>query len=167
MSARDLQFRLNSPDKGARFPLFSRTVAEQVQQFHASIPGYQPTPLAHLGRLAGVWGIRDIHVKDESRRFGLNAFKVLGGSYAVAQLLCRKLGKDLKDVDFHYLVSDEVRKQLGDMTFITATDGNHGRGIAWAAEKLHQKAVVYMPRGRRRPGSRTSRPTGRRSSSRI
>jgi diaminopropionate ammonia-lyase len=122
-------------------------VAEQVQQFHASIPGYQPTPLAHLGRLADVWGIRDIHVKDESRRFGLNAFKVLGGSYAVAQLLCRKLGKDLKDVDFHYLVSDEVRKQLGDMTFITATDGNHGRGIAWAAEKLHQKAVVYMPRG--------------------
>lgn len=147
MSVNDMKYLLNKVTPGARYPLFSRNEADKALRFHASIPGYKPTPLAHLDHLARVWGLKDIFVKDESRRFGLNAFKVLGGSYAVAQLVCEKLGKDISDVDFHYLVSDEVKKQLGDITFITATDGNHGRGIAWAAEMLHQKAVVYMPKG--------------------
>ncbi len=147
MSEKDLFYILNSPVRGAKYPTFSQQEAEDAMRFHAGIPGYEPTPLAHLGKLAEIWGLKDIYVKDESYRFGLNAFKVLGGSYAVANLLCEKLGKKLSDVDFDYLISDEVHRQLGDMTFITATDGNHGRGIAWAAEKLKQRAIVYMPKG--------------------
>ncbi len=147
MGKKDMVYILNRPIRGASFPSFSRDEAGNAMRFHSSIPGYEPTPLAHLGELAKVWGLNDIYVKDESYRFGLNAFKVLGGSYAVANILCEKLGKKLTDVDFSFLVSVEVRKQLGDMTFITATDGNHGRGIAWAAEKLQQNAIVYMPKG--------------------
>ncbi len=147
MCEKDMLYVLNNPLVDAEFPAFSTDAAQDAMRLHASIPGYQPTPLAHLGRLARVWGLKDLYVKDESYRFGLNAFKVLGGSYAVANLLCEKLGKSIADVDFDYLVSAAVRRQLGDMTFVTATDGNHGRGIAWAAEKLQQKAVVYMPKG--------------------
>lgn len=147
MAQADIEYLINPAVVEARYPLFSRAEAKKALGFHAGIPGYKATRLVRLSRLAGVWGLRDIYVKDESRRFGLNAFKVLGGSYAVANLLCEKLGKDIAEVDFDYLISDAAKDKLGDITFATATDGNHGRGIAWAAEKLRQKAVVYMPRG--------------------
>jgi diaminopropionate ammonia-lyase len=111
------------------------------------LPGYHPTPLARLNSLARSWGLSDIFVKDESHRFGLKAFKVLGGSYAVARLVCRQLGRALSEVPYTQLVGDEVRDKIGQITLTTATDGNHGRGIAWAAERLGQKAVIYMPKG--------------------
>ncbi|WP_022849655.1 diaminopropionate ammonia-lyase [Limisalsivibrio acetivorans] len=147
MSINDLKYVLNEVQGNSSYPLFSREEAEKAVSFHKSIPGYKPTPLAHLGKLAEYWGLKDFYVKDESYRFGLNAFKVLGGSYAVAKLLCERLDVDIADVDFDYLTSPEVHEKLGDITFITATDGNHGRGIAWAAEKLKQNAVIYMPKG--------------------
>lgn len=59
---------------------FSPTIARRVRRFHESFPGYAPTPLVHLGGLAEYLGVRNVMVKDESRRFGLKAFKVLGGS---------------------------------------------------------------------------------------
>jgi diaminopropionate ammonia-lyase len=126
---------------------FTEEVADRVYSFHKQLPGYSPTELISLGELAAYWGVSDIFVKDESTRFGLKAFKVLGGSYAVAQLICRELNIRLEETDFSYLVSDEVRDRIGSMTLTTATDGNHGRGIAWAAEKLGIKAVIYMPKG--------------------
>lgn len=103
---------------------FDRTEAEAARAFHKTLPGYAPTPLRSLTGLAGALGLKDLWVKDESPRFGLNAFKALGGSYAMGALL-----------------GDAPR------TFVTATDGNHGRGVAWAARVLGQRAVVYMPRG--------------------
>ena len=54
---------------------------------------------------------------------------------------------DISDVSFEYLRSKEVKEKIGEITFVTATDGNHGRGVAWAANQLGQKSVVYMPRG--------------------
>ena len=92
-------------------------------------------------------GVADIYVKDESYRFGLNAFKVLGGSYAMGNYLARRLGKPLAETGYDVLTSRETRETLGDITFITATDGNHGRGVAWTATTLGQKSVVHMPRG--------------------
>jgi diaminopropionate ammonia-lyase len=86
-------------------------------------------------------------MKDESTRFGLKAFKVLGGSYAVAQLICREIGIRLEDTDYNFLASNEVRSRINGMTLTTATDGNHGRGIAWAAQQLGIKTVIYMPKG--------------------
>jgi len=126
---------------------FTEEVANRVYAFHRQLPGYCPTELVSLEKLAGHWGVGDIFVKDESTRFGLKAFKVLGGSYAVAQLICRELGIRLEDATYNYLVSDPVRRRIDGMTLTTATDGNHGRGIAWAAEQLGIRAVIYMPKG--------------------
>ena len=121
--------------------------ARKVQQFHASFPVYEKTPLAALPDTAAALGLGAMYVKDESYRFGLNAFKVLGGSYAIGNYLAQKLGMDISELPYEKMISDEVREKLGEITFVTATDGNHGRGVAWTANQLKQKAVVYMPKG--------------------
>lgn len=121
--------------------------AEKTTRFHSGLPGYAPTPLVSRDALAAKLGVGKLWVKDESRRFGLNAFKALGGSYAIGQYLAEKLGKPIEELSFEELCSPQARRALGEITFVTATDGNHGRGVAWAARLLGQKAVVYMPRG--------------------
>lgn len=100
--------------------------AEQARKFHKSFAEYDITPLVSLDNLAEGIGVAGLFVKDESYRFGLNAFKVLGGSYAMAE----------------YAKGDKK-----DNTFVTATDGNHGRGVAWAASRMGCNAHVYLPRG--------------------
>ncbi len=90
---------------------------------------------------------KEIYVKDESYRFGLNAFKVLGGSYAIGNYIAKKLGAGIEELPYDRLTSPEIKEKIGQITFVTATDGNHGRGIAWTANRLGQKAVVYMPKG--------------------
>ncbi|SEO95066.1 diaminopropionate ammonia-lyase [Propionispora vibrioides] len=119
----------------------------EVAQFHSSFSQYQVTPLRSLQGLADKLGVGGIYVKDESYRFGLNAFKVMGASYAIGKYLAGRLGKDLGALPFAVLSSAAVRETLGEITFVTATDGNHGRGVAWTARVLGQKAVVYMPKG--------------------
>ena len=104
--------------------LFGVEAAEAARAFHRTLPGYEATPLRDLKGLAAELGIGGLLVKDESFRFGLNAFKALGGSYAIQALL-----------------------KATPQVFVTATDGNHGRGVAWAARVLGQKAVVYLPKG--------------------
>ena len=121
--------------------------ANAVREFHKSFPMYAPTPLAQLPETAKMLGVGEIYVKNESYRFGLNAFKVLGGSYAIGNYLARRLGRSLSETGYDVLTSPETRKELGEITFITATDGNHGRGVAWTASKLGQKSVVHMPKG--------------------
>jgi len=93
--------------------------------FHQSLPVYKPTPLINLSHLAEKIKLGNIYVKDESHRFGFNAFKGLGASYAIHQAL-------LKDA------SIEV--------FCTATDGNHGRAVAWSAHRNGKKSVVFVPK---------------------
>jgi diaminopropionate ammonia-lyase len=122
-------------------------IAKKVRDFHKSFPEYKVTPLHRLDKLAKQLGVSDIWVKDESYRFGLNAFKVLGGSFAIGKYLAEKLNVDISNLSFEKLRSKEVKEKLGEITFVTATDGNHGRGIAWAANQLGQKSVVYMPKG--------------------
>lgn len=121
--------------------------AERARAFHRSFPMYAPTPLVRLDALARRLRLGAVYVKDESRRFGLNAFKVLGGSYAIARHIAAALGRDISQMSHAALLSDAVREALGQTTFFTATDGNHGRGVAWAARELGQKAVIFMPRG--------------------
>lgn len=115
--------------------------------FHKSFPQYTVTPLTPLPNLASYLGLKRLYVKDESYRFGLNAFKVLGGSFAIAKYIAQQLGKDVSEVPYSVLTSEKLREEFGQATFFTATDGNHGRGIAWAANKLGQKCVVRMPKG--------------------
>ncbi len=138
--------RLKDPASGADVSLLSRGEAEKVRVFHRTFPGYRPTPCVRLNNLAQHLGLGEVLIKDESYRFGLNAFKVLGGAYAMATILSERLGKDISDVSYDYLRRPEVRETIGGITFSATTDGNHGRGIAWAAEQFGQKAVIYMPK---------------------
>ena len=118
---------------------------ERVSAFHRSFPEYAPTPLVRLDNLANRLGVKGFYVKDESYRFGLNAFKVLGGSWAVGRCIAQRVGEEVPTCG--ELTSPELKEKLGDLIFVTATDGNHGRGVAWTAARLGQKSVVYMPRG--------------------
>ncbi|MFL2961076.1 MAG: diaminopropionate ammonia-lyase [Candidatus Thalassarchaeaceae archaeon] len=103
----------------------SKETVDQVLAFHESL-GNKKTPLIQLSGLANDLGVQSIFIKDESHRLGLNAFKGLGASYAMS----RQLEKNSKI---------EV--------FCTATDGNHGKAVAWMSRKLGKKAVIYMPKG--------------------
>ena len=119
----------------------------KAQAFHRSFPQYNPTPLARLDGMAARLGLGSLCVKDESYRFGLHAFKVLGGSFAMGRYIAQELGRDVSEMTYGYLTSEKLREEFGQATFFTATDGNHGRGVAWAANRLGQKAVVHMPKG--------------------
>ena len=116
-----LRCLLREPPGGPSPKAFGPGVARRVRRFHRRLPGYTPTPLVPLKRLARTWGLRDILVKDEAKRFGLKAFKVLGGSYAVARLICAKLGRDIETITYPELTGDEVRRRIGCITLATAT----------------------------------------------
>ena len=119
--------------------------------FHSSFPQYSITPLDQLSGMAAYLGLGGLFVKNEAHRFGLNAFKVLGGSFAMARYIAQEMGRDVSEMTYDYLTSEAFRREFGQATFFTATDGNHGRGVAWAAHKLGQKAVVHMPKGSSQP----------------
>ena len=99
-------------------------LSDEGYRFHQSLPGYQPTPLITLPDLAKELGIGELWVKDESNCFGLPAFKGLGSSFAV----------------HHYLKSHP-----GTHAFCAATDGNHGKALAWACRIFKQKCTVFVP----------------------
>lgn len=139
--------RERSQEKTAVLECFTEQQARRVQRFHSSFSEYQPTPLRELNELARQLGIKNLFVKDEAYRFGLNAFKVLGGSFAIGSYIAAELYEDIDKLPYSRLISDEIRKCFGTKTFITTTDGNHGRGVAWTANRLGQRAVVYMPQG--------------------
>jgi diaminopropionate ammonia-lyase len=100
----------------------------EVQAFHARLPGYTPTPLTEVPHLAAELDVRRVFVKDESTRMGLSAFKVLGASWAVHQVLSR-------------------RADAGQVLLVTASDGNHGRALARMARLSGQRARVFVPSG--------------------
>lgn len=135
--------------KEQKYPLdfLNIDTAKEVKSFHESFPVYTETPLRDMKNLAKELGLGAIYVKDESYRFGLNAFKVLGGSFALGNYLAKRLSSSISEMPYDKLISEEVKKELGDIVFVTATDGNHGRGVAWTAKQLKQHSVVYMPKG--------------------
>ena len=105
-----------------------------ISAYLQTLEAYRPTPLISLPALAAANGVALIHVKDEGQRLGLRSFKALGGAYAVASLVLaeaeRKLGRKLTAAD---LASPDVRAIAAGMTVACATDGNHGRSVAWGA----------------------------------
>lgn len=144
----DLKFvnnKMFSPIKPPDFLTYEATMA--VRNLHQSLSEYCETPLIPLNSLAKRWGVKGIYVKDESYRFGLNAFKGLGGIYALSRVICEKLGLDINEIEFSEFKKPEIKEILSNFVFITATDGNHGKGVAWAAKQLGCKTYVYMPHG--------------------
>lgn len=118
--------------------------AWDARRFHRQIPNYHMTPLAALPNLSQLLGVGGIYVKDESLRLHMSSFKVMGGSYAVYRLVKQLLGKEDEDLSYEYLLSKECHDALGDVVFCSATDGNHGRGLAWACQKLNHPCKIYV-----------------------
>ena len=143
-----IEYHLNTSVRSDCLSSIDLTAPEDViavTEFHKSIPGYIPTPLIKLPELAKKLGASELLIKDESERFDLNAFKVLGASYAMAKVLKAKLELDEAGLTFDTISSQaNIFRHL---TFVTATDGNHGRAMAWSAKKFGCNAVVYMPKG--------------------
>ncbi len=107
--------------------------------------GYAVTPLHSLPALAQAMGVASVHYKDEGSRFGLGSFKALGGAYAVARLLCRELGAQLgRTLTTQDLLTPELRALCGGITVTCATDGNHGRSVAWGAQLFGCQCVIYI-----------------------
>ena len=119
--------------------------SDTAYNFHKTLPGYLPTPLLNLRHFAQKIGIGDCYIKDESQRLGLNAFKVLGASYAMAEEIKKYIPEGQSNLSFESIKSHKT--SIKDLTFVTATDGNHGRAVAWCAEQYGCRAVVFMPKG--------------------
>lgn len=116
---------INSPNNTIISNLTTNILREgKALEYHKSLSVYKSTPLVSLSNLAQKYNVGNIYVKDESHRFGLNAFKGLGASYAIHKIL---------------------EQQPNIKTFCTATDGNHGRAVAWASKIANKKAVVFVP----------------------
>lgn len=126
---------------------FNKTCADKVRKYHESFPEYIETPLYKLKSLSQYLGLGSVYVKDESRRFNLNAFKVLGGSYCLGKILAEKAGIPDSEMTFQRMIQPDMKNIAEKLTVVTATDGNHGRGIAWSAKQFGIHAVIYMPEG--------------------
>lgn len=117
----------------------------QAERELSTWQGYAPTPLHALPALALALGVQSLHYKDEGGRFGLGSFKALGGAYAVARLLCRELGARLgRTLDTRDLQQPDIRALSAGITVTCATDGNHGRSVAWGAQLFGCACVIYV-----------------------
>lgn len=111
----------------------------------ASWPGYAPTPLIALSGLAARLGLGPLFYKDESRRFGLKSFKALGGAYAVLCLLQGHAARNgIERASAADFVAGRHREIVREVTVATATDGNHGRSVAWGARMFGCKCIIYL-----------------------
>lgn len=119
-------------------------IGREARKLHVAILGGRMSPLKSLDNLSTLLGLGNIWVKDESQRLTLNSFKVLGGSYAVYTYLQDRLGIKDQEKFFAALSEPAMADRLKGITFAAATDGNHGRGVAWAAAKLGCPSVIYV-----------------------
>lgn len=127
--------------------LLNSGAVEKVRAFHRKFPAYQLTPLHNLKNFAELLGLGGIYVKDESFRFGMNSFKALGGLYAIGNCIADKLDKDVAELGLQDLKAENTAGKIGKIVFATATDGNHGKGVAWVSKMLGYSSIVYMPAG--------------------
>ncbi len=111
-----------------------------------SWPGYAPTPLLDLAAVARAAGLGSVQMKDEAPRFGLGSFKALGGAYAVAQMLGAELARRgvAARAGSGELVAGIYAAATGGITVTCATDGNHGRSVAWGAQRFGCRCVIYV-----------------------
>ncbi|MCM5570111.1 diaminopropionate ammonia-lyase [Burkholderiaceae bacterium FT117] len=130
----------------------ARSEVMSAAQFRAALaeisswPGYARTPLTGLPGLAAALGLAQVHYKDERGRFGLRSFKALGGAYAVSNVLRRKIAaaKGLAAVSSADLLSGAHDDVIRGETVTCATDGNHGRSVAWGAQLFGCGCVIFV-----------------------
>ncbi|WP_170347439.1 diaminopropionate ammonia-lyase [Ruegeria atlantica] len=123
----------------------SRTSFDEAEAEITAWEGYKPTPIYNLTGLADILGLKAVHYKHEGPRFGLGIFKALGGAYAVL----RSIQRQLSDAEGRKISVEEIQNghfssQISKMTIISATDGNHGRSVAWGAQRFGAKCRIYI-----------------------
>lgn len=133
------------PDRLARF--LSKRAADAAFAEITGWAGYAPTPLVELPDLAAASAVARIAYKDEGGRFGLGSFKALGGAFAVARLIRSRAGLE-RDADVSQSTGDDrLRAAAAELTVCCATDGNHGRSVAWGARRFGCRCVIYLHEG--------------------
>ncbi|WP_068114546.1 diaminopropionate ammonia-lyase [Tropicimonas marinistellae] len=133
------------PWTGAQDAILSDAGYAVAKQTISGWPGYARSPLEELPGLAADLGVSSIHFKDEGGRFGLGSFKALGGAYAVARLLQSEMGKSLgRAVGMEEVTGIAHPDLAGKITVCCATDGNHGRSVAWGARTFGCACVIFI-----------------------
>jgi len=122
-----------------------RNAPIEARKYFSALSTYQPTPLLSLTRLAKALGVGNILYKDEGHRLGLQSFKALGGAYAVARLVHKhaeeKTGGRIPVAE---LLNKIIKEHAKELTVACATDGNHGRSVAWGAQLLGCPCVIFL-----------------------
>ncbi len=133
------------PEAAARQSVLSREHFSQAIDEIRSWAGYAPTPLYRLNTMASELQVGEVLYKHEGPRFGLGSFKALGGAYAglrvVQREVARRLGQDVTLADIR---SGKFRQEVARITLASATDGNHGRSLAWSAQLFGASCRIYI-----------------------
>jgi diaminopropionate ammonia-lyase len=130
-----------SPDAAA---LLTEGEAEAARAEITSWPGYAPTPVLPLPGVASAAGVAAINYKDEASRFHLASFKALGGAYAVLRILQHSLAEAGIVATARDLIAGAHRDRVSEITVTCATDGNHGRSVAWGAQMFGCRCRIYI-----------------------
>ena len=139
--------RSSAPYPSAFEHITSLAKAHEARAFISRWPGYAPTPLHSLDAIARQAGLGGIFYKDESKRFQLKSFKALGGAYAVARQLQQAVARETgADIGIDDLLQQRYASITGDIVISCATDGNHGRSVAWGCKMFGCRCVIYIHR---------------------
>ena len=135
---------VRNPAAGPRRPpecagVLPRDMTAAAAREIAQWPGFAATPTVPLPGLARRCGAAAVHYKDESGRFGLGSFKALGGAYALLHALADKFSLPMADL------RDGRRRDLtAEVCAVAATDGNHGRAVAWGARRFGCRCRIFI-----------------------
>jgi len=136
--------RRDAPWTAAQDAILSDAGLAAARAAIAAWPGYAPTPLVALPGLARSLGIAALHYKDEGGRFGLGSFKALGGAYAVARVILRRATEAGREAGMEDLLAGRLADIAAGLTVCCATDGNHGRSVAWGAQRFGAGCVIFI-----------------------
>ncbi len=136
-----------SPYSSLQNPALSEELMQRAVNAVTQWPGYTPTDIHALTPVAKACGVRAVFYKDESARFGLGSFKALGGAFAILDWAASTLTEQLgKPVSIESVRSGEYKEQMKNLTVATATDGNHGRSVAWGAQLAGCPCEIFIHR---------------------
>ena len=136
--------RRNAPWTAAQEAILNEAAFAEARRIISAWPGYAPTPLVALPGLAAETGVEAIHCKDEAGRFGLGSFKALGGAYAVARVILQEANAAGTPLTMEDLLGGRSREAVRRLTGCCATDGNHGRSVAWGAQTFGCHCVIFI-----------------------
>ena len=136
--------RRDAPWTAAQDAILNDAAFEEARRSIGAWPGYAPTPLVALPGLAAETGVAAIHYKDEAGRFGLGSFKALGGAYAVARVILARAEAAGTALTMEDVVAGRGGEIARDLTVCCATDGNHGRSVAWGAQSFGCACVIFI-----------------------